>query len=243
MIKGMYTSASGMLPRVKKIELTAHNVANAGTVGYKRQVLFSRELARAERKVLNTQADWEKPTATETFTDFAAGTFDMTGNPLDLAIDGDGFFSLELPDGSTVLTRAGMFTVNDGGFLAFPGGALVLGEGGPIEVGNGKVTVSQNGEVEVNGTVVGRITPVTVENPDSLIQIGNSLYALPQGAQLRPVTGATIRQGYLETANVDVIGEMIEMMVSFRAYEANARALQTQDRSLENLFTRVGGEG
>ena len=240
MIKGMYTSASGMLPRIKKQELTAHNIANVSTPGYKRDMLFTKELTRAEQRLVRTQSDWQKPMVNEVYTDYTSGIFDKTGNPLDLAIDGDGFFTLELADGTRVLTRAGSFTVNNEGFLAFPGGPLVIGEGGPIEVGDGKVTVSQSGEVDVDGSVVGRLVPMAVDNIDRLTKMGSSLFAVPEGVELIPVTTATIRQGYLEAANVDIVGEMIDMIVSFRTYEANARALQTQDRSLEHLFNRVG---
>ncbi len=240
MIKGMYTSASGMLPRIKKQELTAHNIANVSTPGYKRDMLFTKELTRAEQKLVRTQSDWQRPMVNEVYTDYTSGIFDKTGNPLDLAIDGDGFFTLELADGTRVLTRAGSFTVNNEGFLAFPGGPLVIGEGGPIEVGNGKVTVSQSGEVDVDSSVVGRLVPMAVDNIDRLTKMGSSLFAVPEGVELIPVTTATIRQGYLEASNVDIVGEMIDMIVSFRTYEANAQALQTQDQSLAHLFNRVG---
>jgi flagellar basal-body rod protein FlgF len=243
MIKGLYTSASGMLPRIKKQELTAHNISNVSTPGYKRDMLFTKELSRAEKKLIPTRTDWHQPMVNETYTDFASGTFDKTGNPLDLAIDGDGFFTLELADGTQALTRSGSFTINNEGFMVFPGGAFLLGEGGPIEAGNGKVTVDQSGGVEVDGSAVGRIVPVTADDLQSLNKIGNSLFLVPEGVELIPVTQAEIRQGYLEASNVDVVGEMIEMIVSFRAYEANSRALQAQDRSLEHLFQRVGKTG
>lgn len=243
MIRGMYTSASGMLPRIKKQELTAHNIANVSTPGYKRDTLFTKELTRAEKKLVPQKSDWEKPMVNEVYTDYAPGIFDKTGNPLDLAIDGDGFFTLELADGTRVLTRAGSFTVNKDGLLAFPGGPLLLGEGGPIEVGNGKVTISHSGEVDVDGLVIGRIVPMSVPELDLLVKIGNSLFVVPEGVELIPVTEATIRQGYLEASNVDIVREMIDMIISFRSYEANARALQVQDRSLEHLFHGVGRQG
>ncbi len=240
MIKGLFTSASGMLPRIRKQEMTANNIANVGTPGFKRDMLFTRELSRAEQRLTRKTSDWQRPIAVETFTDFAPGVFDKTGNPLDLAIDGDGFFTLTLADGSRALTRAGSFTVDGDGFVILPGGALLMGEGGAIEVGNGKLTVSQSGQVEVNGTLVNRIVPVTVDNLDMLIKIGGSLFLVPESVELVPVEKATIRQGYLETANVDIVREMIDMIISFREYEANARAVQAQDQSLGNLFDRVG---
>ncbi|MFQ6008345.1 MAG: flagellar hook-basal body protein [Candidatus Zixiibacteriota bacterium] len=243
MIKGLYTSASGMLPRIKKQELTANNIANFSTPGYKRDTLFTRELSRAEKQLALRRSDWEKPMVNEVYTDYTSGIFDKTGNPLDFAIDGDGFFTLELADGTRALTRAGSFTVNKDGLLAFPGGPLLIGEGGPIEVGNGKVTVAQSGEVDVDGFVIGRIVPMTVADLDQVQKIGSSLFVVPEGVELIPVDKATIRQGYLEASNVDIVREMIDMIISFRNYEANARALQAQDQTLQHLFNRVGGNG
>jgi flagellar basal-body rod protein FlgG len=240
MIKGLFTSASGMLPLLKKQELSAHNVANVSTPGYKRDRMFTRELSRAEQKLQPKEVDWQKPIVNEEFTDYTSGAFSQTGNPLDLAIDGEGFFTLQLADGSRALTRAGSFMVDKDGMLSFPGGALVLGDGGPIEIGNGKVTVSQSGEIDVNGFTVNRIQPVTVADLDTLQRIGGGGFLVPDGVELTTVQTATIRQGFVETANVDIVREMIDMIVSFREYEANARAVQTQDESLQHLFNRVG---
>ena len=85
--------------------------------------------------------------------------------------------------------------------------------------------------------------PSTVSDIDQLQKIGNSLYAVPEGTELIAVERFNIREGYIETSNVDIVREMIDMMVSFRAYEANSRAVQAQDQSLNNLFSRVGGKG
>ncbi len=240
MIKGIYTSASGMIPRVRKQEMHANNIANVNSPGYKRDGLFTKELSRAKQKLAPTKSDWETPMVDDVYTDYGAGAFDKTGNPLDLAIDGDGFFSLQLDDGSKVLTRAGSFQVDEKGYLSFPGGALVLGEGGPINVGSGQVSVSATGQVESNGLSVGRIVPVTVDDLTKLNKIGGSAFAVPPGTELKEVPHTTIQQGFLETSNVDIVQEMIDMIISFREYEADAKALQTQDQSLGQLFGRVG---
>lgn len=241
MIKGIYTSASGMLPGIKKQEITANNIANASTPGFKKDSLFVKELSSIEKKNVATRTDWENPMSNKVFTDFSQANFEKTGNPLDLAIDGKGFFTLQLDDGSTVLTRSGSFMVDESGMLSFPQGATVMGESGAINVGNGNVTVSQTGIVESDGIQVGRIVPVTIKDFNQLNKIGGSLYALPEGVEITPVQDFSIQQGFLESSNVDIVGEMIEMIVSFREYEANAKALQAQDKSLENLFQRVGG--
>ncbi len=241
MIKGIYTSASAMVPRIKKQELTANNIANASTPGFKKDQIFVKELSKAEQKIYPKKTDWQKPMIDQVYTSFAPGVFDRTGNPLNLAIDGDGFFQIELPGGTQALTRNGAFSVSSDGMLEVPGGALVLGDGGPIEVGSGKIEVSATGIVSSNGANVGKIVPVTVNDLTKLQKIGNSLFVLPDDAELIPVETSTIQQGYLEASNVDIVREMIEMIISFRNYEADSKSIQVQDQSLGHLFNRVAG--
>ncbi len=241
MIKGMYRSASGMLPRVKQQEIIANNVANAGTTGFKKNVMFIEELTKAQNSQVSKKSDWEQSMLSRVHVDYAPGVFDKTDNPLDLAIDGDGFFVLQTADGDQVLSRSGSFIVDKDGFLALTGGFQVIGDGGPIQVGSGELAVSQTGAVEVNGLPAGQINPQSVENLDNLVRLGGSLFGVPEDETLIPAISATVRQGYLETSNVDVVNEMVDMIVAYRMYEANAKALQAQDSSLEHLFGRVSG--
>lgn len=242
MIKGIYTSASAMLPQMKKQEVTANNMANAATSGFKKDRVFTEELSRAAGKQATTSTDWQKPMMDRIFIDFQPGVFDKTNNPLDLAIEGDGFFQLESPTGEKVLTRSGAFQIDSEGFLSFAGGYRVMGEGGPIEIGSGEISVSFNGDVEVNGIVVNTILPASVADTNVLERMGGSLYRVPDGEELLPAISATVRQGYIEASNVDVIREMVDMMISFRTYESNAKAMQQQDNSLNHLFTKVAGK-
>ena len=101
MIKGIYTSASGMIPGIRKQEIIANNISNVSTPGFKKDMLFVKELSNAQKKAVTTRSDWENPMSNKVFTDYSQGTFEKTGNPLDLAIDGPGFFTLQLDDGST----------------------------------------------------------------------------------------------------------------------------------------------
>ncbi len=243
MIKGIYTSASGMIPRVRKQEIIANNISNAKTVGFKKDTTFTRELSRAERKQMPKQSDWETPMLHDVFVDFSAGMFDKTGNPLDLAIDGDGFFTVQAEDGTTYLTRAGTFEVNAQGQLAFPNGMLLVSNGGAIDVGDGQVSVGEDGSVDVDGSTVGRITPMTVDDLTQLEKAGDSMFLVPEGTELTAATNSSIRQGYLEEANVDIVREMVDMIITYRTFEANAKALQSQDNSLDNLFRRVASNG
>jgi flagellar basal-body rod protein FlgG len=230
-----------MLPRIKKQEMIAHNVANAGTTGFKKNVMFIRELARAEQRHAPKKSDWEQTMLSRVNVDYAPGVFDKTDNPLDLAIEGDGFFTLQTADGSLVLSRSGSFIVDSEGFLALAGGFQVLGEGGPIQVGTGKMAVSQAGEVEIDGLPAGRIVPQAIADLDRLQRLGGSVFRVPEGEELIPAIQASVRQGYLETSNVDVVSEMVDMIVAYRTYEANAKALQSQDATLDHLFQRVSG--
>ncbi len=241
MIKGMYRSASGMLPRIEKQEAIANNIANANTTGFRKNVVFARELAGAETRLKPKKVDWEQTVANYITVDYAPGVFDKTDNPLDMAIEGDGFFTLQADDGSTVLTRSGSFVVDGQGYLAMPGGFRVQGDGGPIQVGDGQPSVAQTGEIEVDGLPVGRISPQSPADVAALERLGGSLFGVPDGVELLPSISATVRQGYLETSNVDVVSEMVDMIVAYRTYEANANALQTQDKSLDHLLGKVAG--
>lgn len=242
MIKGLYRSASGMLPQIKKEEAIANNIANAGTAGFKKDVMFSKELSKAERNIAKNDPDWQTNLDSRLHVDYSLGVFDKTDNPMDLAIEGDGFFTLQSPDGVTALTRSGAFVVDADGYLSLAEGFRLQGDGGPIQVGGGQLSIGEDGQVQANGQSVGRISVKSVADVNTLERLGGSLFAVPEGEELIDPIHASIRQGYQETSNVDVIQEMVDMMVAFRTYESNARALQTQDASLNHLFQRVGGD-
>lgn len=231
-----------MIPRVRKQELTANNLANATTPGFKRDMMFTKELTRAQQKQLPRHSDWQTPMVDRTYVDYAEGVFDKTDNPLDLAIEGDGFFQVQDEQGNQFLTRAGHFEVNDEGIITFAGRYQLVGQGGPIQVGQGDISVGANGEVQVNGLTVDRVVSRNVADYSVLDKIGSSLFAVPDGEPLLPAVDATIRQGYVESANVNIVEEMVDMMVSYREYEANAKAIQSQDQSLDHLFRRVAGD-
>lgn len=243
MIKGMYRSANGMLPHLTKQESLANNLANASTVGFKKDVAFSRELTRAEQRRRPENTNWQQALESRVRVDFESGVFDKTDNPLDMAIDGDGFFQLESEEGATLLTRTGSFIVDSEGFIAFPGGLRLIGEGGPIQVGNGQVVIGATGEVQVNGGEVGRVVARSVADVTQLQREGGAMFSVPPGQELIAPISASIRQGYVESSNVDVVAEMVDMIVAYRSYEANAKALQTQESSLDHLFHRVASGG
>lgn len=240
MIKGLYRSASAMLPRIKQQEVIANNLANVSSPGFKRDVVFTKELSKAQQRNAARKSDWQTPMIDQVYTGFEQGQLDKTGNPLDIALEGQGFFIFETGDGNNFLSRAGNLTVDSEGYLADSEGHLLLGDAGPINVGGGTVSVSESGQVEVDNSVVASIRVVDIEDKSILQKIGKTAFVIPEGTEPGPAVEVTIRQGYLESSNVDVVKEMVSMIVSFRNFEADARAVQAQDDSLEKLINNVG---
>ncbi|UCD17476.1 MAG: flagellar basal-body rod protein FlgF [Candidatus Zixiibacteriota bacterium] len=240
MIKGLYRSASAMIPRIKQQETIANNLANAAAPGFKRDKVFSKELSRVQAKQAMSRSDWQTPMIDQVYADHSQGTLDRTDNPLDMALEGSGFFVLEGEDGELFLTRAGNFMVSPDGFLVSPGGHRVLSEGGPIAITSGEISVSEAGQVAVDGTEVGRIRVADITEPAELTKSGDSEFRVPEGIELRAAVDYVIRNGYLEASNVNTIREMVDMISSFRSYESDAQALKAQDDSLEKLINNVG---
>ena len=241
MLKGIYKAASGMIPRVKMQEITANNIANATTPGFKKDSVFIKELDRASKAQMPRKSDWQTPMLDQIYTDYSSGSFDQTGNALDLAIEGEGFFVLEGPDGEgQVYTRNGNFTVDPNGYLVNSEGYRVMGEGGPLEVGGGMVNVSESGELIVGDVSVGRVQVVDFEDKSPLTKAGVSGFLAPEELQAIPAAGYSLRQGFLERSNINVIKEMVGMILTMRAFETNSKAVQIQDDSLDTLYSQVG---
>jgi len=229
-----------MVPRIKQQETLANNLANVSTPGFKKDMVFTKELSRAQAKNVKRQSDWQTPMIDQIYTQFSQGSIDKTGNPLDVALEGNGFLVLETPDGENILTRAGNFTVDQDGFIATPDGNRLLGSGGPINVGGGTVDISESGDIEVDNNIIATIRVVEVDDTSKLEKTGRSGFMIPDGIEPRAAIDFAIRQGYLENSNVDIIREMVDMIVSYRNFEADAKSLQTQDDSLEKLINNVG---
>ena len=240
MLKGIYKAASGMIPRVKQQEITANNIANASTPGFKKDAVFLKELDAAKRAVLPRQSAWQTPMIDQVYTDYSQGPFERTDNGLDLAIEGNGFFSLQSPEGDvTQYTRNGDFTIDAEGFLINSEGYRVLGEGGPIEAGEGTVAITESGEVSVDGEAIGRLQVVDFPDKSALVKVGSSGFTVDESVEPIPADGFSVRQGFLERANINVIKEMVGMIIALRYFESGAKAIQTQDESLNALFNEV----
>jgi flagellar basal-body rod protein FlgF len=237
MIKGIYTSATAMRQGILRQELTANNLANAGTTGYKRDRLFTEDLIAAQANSPSTDPLAIK---SQRWTEFNAGSFEPTGNNLDFALQGEGFFVLS--DGTQELyTRNGHFERGADGTLMDSLGRNVQGNGGNILLPPGQLTVSADGRISVDGTEVDKLRVVSVENPQTLRKSAGAAYSRSdETAGELPVEAPLVRQGFLETSNVDTVKEMVEMISISRNYEVNAKLLTTQDATLQHTVNEVG---
>ncbi|MGE5554154.1 MAG: flagellar basal-body rod protein FlgF [Betaproteobacteria bacterium] len=252
MIRGLYIGASGMLAELRRTEVIANNLANAATDGYKRDELVEESFPALLLRRFNDPAGPATlpagyppvvgplnlgAVATETATDWAAGPLTETGNPLDLAIAGEGMFAVQTPNGVRY-TRDGAFTRNGQGQLVTESGFPVLGEQGPLALGNGEVSVAPDGTVSVDGQMVGRLLVIRFPH-GGLVKEGGNLFAAAAAGE--PVDSeTTVQQGFVERSNVNTVREMIGLIASVRSYEANQRLIQMEDELLQKAVTEVG---
>jgi len=228
----------------RELEIITHNLANASTAGFKRR-------CNAFSKALDTQQgspDTYSPGQIdlETSLDFSQGNFTQTGNPLDFAIMGKGFFVVETPEGP-LYTRNGSFQINSNGQLVDSAGRLVSGEAGPItvppSVGISQISVSANGTVIGSGANIGKLQIMDFkENENKLIPAGTNCFVMPD-TEVRPTPAETIvvKQGFQEASNVKVVDELVDMIMVSRLYEANMRYLSAQKENSGSIMNVAMG--
>ncbi len=257
MLRSLYSAATGMEAQQTKMDTIAHNLANAGTVGFKRtraefEELVSEKLAGAEAPDPTTATSslpLEVGLGVRTVaTSRAMGQGDLlsTQNPLDLAIEGQGFFVVERPDGTEAYTRAGNLRVDAEGRLVTSAG-LPLAARIQFPPDAKAITIQPDGVVlaEVPGRVapmeLGRIELARFTNPQGLESLGGTLLAQSAGSGevklARPGEDGmgSLAQGFLESANVRAVEEMIDMISTQRAYEMNSKVIQAADQMLQRL--------
>jgi flagellar basal-body rod protein FlgF len=240
MIKGIYTSALGLLPLQKKIEVIANNLANVNTTGFKRDNAFANELISASQLFRDGTIDpTEKDISEQTTTDFSQGTLQETGNPLDLAIDGQGFFAVQTNEGLK-LTRDGSFTLSTDGTLVTRNGDPVMGTSGSIriddiqELQKSQLVIGRDGVVKAGNKIYGQIQIMSPADLNDLSKAGQNLYSLKTDTVPGQVDPSmfSVRQGFLEGSNVNPIDEMVAMIQIQSNFEAGQKAIQSQDTSL-----------
>jgi flagellar basal-body rod protein FlgF len=242
---GMYLAAAGALVQQLRLEVLSNNVANINTTGYKSDRSIFQIPEGTESQVFETPVEgiqtlspYAPPFSTEI--DFSQGALRQTGNTLDVAINGDGFFSIQTPDG-VQYTRQGSFTLDAEGVLVTPDGFPVLGEGGNITMEEGTVEIDTEGSVYVNGDEVDRLQITDFLDRGSLKKAGNGRFIAPEAAARaeRP-DGTTVNQGHLETANVNPVQAMTEMIETSRAFEAYQKVIQSADEATAKSINDVG---
>lgn len=245
----MYAAANGMAAIHEMQAATANNIANAATNGFKPQAPVQMGFYQVFSETLLHPAAFKAAHApgggvrvTETYTHFAQGPARETGDPLHVALEGPGFIAVDTPEGER-FTRDGAFTVDVDGHLATANGFKVLGAGGgPLDVRGGRVLIAEDGQVTVGGVPAGQIRVLEFENPRQLRRAGDNLFLAPETVLDASADGANTRvlQMRLESSNVNLPGEMINLMLGLRAYEANERSIRTADETTARLIDQVG---
>jgi flagellar basal-body rod protein FlgF len=254
MLKGLYTAASGMLTVMMSTDAMANNLANANTTGFKGskmnfkafpELLMSRIDSNGSSQLgggisLGNQVHGS-------FVDFSPGAMRKTGNPLDLALHGDGFFEVKSAvDDQRYLTRGGDFTINNEGFLTTSRGDYVQGEGGNISVtgkNKGIITITESGVVNVNNAPVGKLVVKQFKNNQALEKVSDGLYRETPASETRQPgenSSFSIEQGVLEGSNVNAVAELVNNIQGMRLYEALQKNIRMHNDTLEKTVTEVG---
>ncbi len=239
MIKGLYNNAYAMNYLSNKQDIIANNLANANTVGFKKDSIFARKLQDLVNEKDKVPRWDQRSMADQTFTDFTEGSFRLTDNPLDLAINGDGFFEIQTFSG-TAYTRNGNFKINSDGMLVTNNNQPVMGKNGPIILIGKDIAIGEDGRVFVDGRYVDKIKVVDFEKPYELAKIGDNLWKEKVPMAVKKDSNARVLQGYLEDSNVNTIEEMVNMIESFREFESNQKSIHAQDETLDTLINSVG---
>lgn len=255
--RALRSAASGMYAQQLNIEVISNNMANMNTTAFKKSKAEFQDLMY-QRVVVNTinsntpgnsksgtgeiqVGNGVKPATAQKI--FLQGDIAATNNPLDVAIQGDGFFQVRKPDGSLVYTRDGSFKLNADGSIVTTGGLIVDPEIS-IDSNSVGIIISKDGTVELqqsdgNRVPVGNLQLVRFLNPSGLMALGDNLFAeTPESG--RPIIGnpgldgfGELQQGYLESSNVDIVEEMVSMITAQRAYELNSKTIKT----VEDMMT------
>ena len=257
MIRSLWISKTGLDAQQTQLDVISNNLANVSTNGFKRSravfedLLYQtiRQPGAASSQQSNLPAGLQvgtgvRPVATARL--FTQGNLQQTGNSLDMAVNGQGFFQVQLPDGSTGYTRDGSFHVDANGNLVTSNGFTVQ-PAITIPANAQSVTVAADGTVSVvqpgsaTPANVGSLQITTFMNPAGLQAIGQNTYieTAASGTPNAGTPGSTgrgsIQQGYVETSNVNVVEELVSMIATQRAYEINSKAIQTSDQMLQKL--------
>lgn len=254
MVKGLYTAYTGMVQQQNRLDVITNNLANSSTTGYKKEgcstVAFDEVLAvkikDGSEAYLNRGIGHMSMGAKigETYTDYSQGSFRVTDNSYDIAIDGEGFFSISFTnkagETSTKYTRDGSFTLTKEGYLVTKDGDFVLGNNGPIQIDTLLETkIDQMGNIYQDGNLVDKLNIVDFEDYNYLSKYGENMYDLVEGGVITEAD-CRVEQGVLEMSNMNIVSEMVDMIAITRNYESNQKIIQSIDETLDKAVNQVG---
>lgn len=254
MVKGLYTAYTGMINEQNRMDVLTNNLANAATVGFKKEGATSQAFndVLAMKIKDTTDAGVARPLGNislgvkvgENYTDYSQGSLRETGNTYDIALSGEGFFTIEFKNKagqtSTKYTRDGGFTLNKDGYLVTKDGDFVLGKNGRIKLDPlQSSTIDQAGNIWQGGRQVASLRITDFQDYNYLEHYGENYYQPVEGARGKNADYKTL-SGYLEMSNIQVVSEMVQMISVSRAYETNQKIVQTYDSSLEIAANQLG---
>jgi flagellar basal-body rod protein FlgF len=239
MDSGYYAACTALVSRTEALDTIANNLANASTVGYRAQRnVFSSVLAEA-----NSASDSPLNQAMNSFgvlsgttLDQSQGAMQKTGNNLDVAIQGSGYFVVQTPNGP-MYTRNGGFQVSAKGQLITSSGDPVMGSSGTITLPPGEVSISADGTISSKGAVAGKLKVVQFAPGTTLTSAGETYYSAPPKSEI-PATDSTVKQGMLESSNVNPVTSMVELITAQRSAEMMQRALSMFNSEMDKTATQ-----
>lgn len=248
MIRGLYTSGTGMISQMKKMDVITNNLSNVNTNGFKEDTLITRSFKEAlvsridDPSVLHSAVEvgpLNKGVRIDmVYTRFEQGSFNETGNTTDFAISGEGFFVINTPDGER-LTRDGSFGLDSDGRIVNASGYPVIGENGEIFVDNKNFTLNSKREIILNGEFIDRLLLVDADG-ESLRKTGDNLYMNINPQSQTDNTESNIKQGFLEGSNVDLAKSMVNIIEVYRNFESNQKVVKMIDDTLGKAVNELG---
>ncbi len=240
---GMYTAVSGSLSAMRKLDTISNNLANINTPGFKRDKMsFEGVLSRIPPAATNPAEVSADPVLQKEniYIDYSTGPTTQSGNTLDLALEGDGFFAVTTPQG-TAYTR-------QGNFRTAPDGTLVTADGYPVQGANGTtitllgshVEINSKGAITVDGADAGALSVVDFPKPYTLTKIGSALFKPMDGQAAPQAATAQVQQGRIEGSNVDSITEMVQMIETNRYFEACSKIIKSFDDIESKAANEIG---
>ena len=242
MVNGLYTAGKGMMLLQDMVDNTTNNLSNVNTASFKKTIASTMAQVQNQRNDQGLLSQQESHWMSENRIDWDQGALVGTSNPLDVAIQGNGFFQVATPDGVRY-TRSGNFTRNGMGELVTLQGYQVLdSSGNPIQASGSKMQISGNGTVTVDGDSVGQLGVVDFQDKSELQKDGQNLYQLSDSSsqQAEQAQGYNLRQGYIEGSNVNSVESMVELIRFERNYDFDQKAVQSEDETLQKAVNDIG---